>query len=477
MKLTKKQTALQDQSLERQKYEKIHHLADRNHSIGLDDGVKHNYALFADVLAKLSNGGKVVELIEEIQNLIALKTEGDYWDFKEMWYNNKASLLHDIICMANNQVGRDAYIIIGVSDSKSPDGVKVKGVSETNNRKDQNQLIGFLRDKKFAGGLRPSVYLETIELPDDDNINKKVDVIIVKDSEKTPFFLLKDFEDDKNKGKKIRAGYIYTRIGDTNTAIDSMADMDKIEYLWRKRFGIDLSAVEKLLRFLEFPDDWVGDLNWGNFKYYKYFPEFQIHIEDIEDQSQFSNNSIMRNIADRQADKNYHVSNLIIQYHSTILYKEYVIYFDKYRHLIPFPNTYTVYVDTLIGREPSLTYLYLNMDSISGKLYRCFACTEHNWYNEKWDLRPGVGFLVFEDEAEQKQFDIFAREQLYTIEDEYTKALKSKNYVHNPSTEEYFIGGWSKANEIKSWHLYEQFKDIGGSSLPDKLPEMPVDNF
>lgn len=56
MKLTKKQTALQDQSLERQKYEKIHHLADRNHSIGLDDGVKHNYALFADVLAKLSKG-------------------------------------------------------------------------------------------------------------------------------------------------------------------------------------------------------------------------------------------------------------------------------------------------------------------------------------------------------------------------------------------------------------------------------------
>ena len=54
VKLTKQQKKLQDQSLEIQKYEeKIHHLADQNITIDLDDGVKHNYALFADVLAKI----------------------------------------------------------------------------------------------------------------------------------------------------------------------------------------------------------------------------------------------------------------------------------------------------------------------------------------------------------------------------------------------------------------------------------------
>lgn len=43
-----------DQALELLKYEeKIHHLADRNIVIDLDDGVKHNYALFEDVLAKI----------------------------------------------------------------------------------------------------------------------------------------------------------------------------------------------------------------------------------------------------------------------------------------------------------------------------------------------------------------------------------------------------------------------------------------
>lgn len=139
-----------------------------------------------------------MELIEEIQNIISLETEGDYWDFKEMWHDNKASLLHDIICMANNQVGRDAYIIIGVSDSKSPDGVKVKGVPETN-RRDQQQLISFLRNKKFAGGLRPSVYLQTIMLPDDNHTNRPIDIIIVKNSEKHLISLLRTLEIETKK--------------------------------------------------------------------------------------------------------------------------------------------------------------------------------------------------------------------------------------------------------------------------------------
>ena len=54
VKLTKQQKKIQDQALEIQKYEeKVHHLADQNIQIDLDDGVKHNYELFADVLAKI----------------------------------------------------------------------------------------------------------------------------------------------------------------------------------------------------------------------------------------------------------------------------------------------------------------------------------------------------------------------------------------------------------------------------------------
>ena len=54
VKLTKQQKKFQEQAAELQKYEeKVHHLADRNIEIDLDDGVKHNYELFADVLAKI----------------------------------------------------------------------------------------------------------------------------------------------------------------------------------------------------------------------------------------------------------------------------------------------------------------------------------------------------------------------------------------------------------------------------------------
>ena len=54
VKLNKKLTALQAQATEIRTYEeKIHHLADQMISIDLDDGVKKNYAMFQDVLAKI----------------------------------------------------------------------------------------------------------------------------------------------------------------------------------------------------------------------------------------------------------------------------------------------------------------------------------------------------------------------------------------------------------------------------------------
>lgn len=52
--MAKQQKKLQEQAAELKSYEeKVHHLADRNIEIDLDDGVKHNYELFADVLAKI----------------------------------------------------------------------------------------------------------------------------------------------------------------------------------------------------------------------------------------------------------------------------------------------------------------------------------------------------------------------------------------------------------------------------------------
>ena len=54
LKLAKQLAKLQEQAAEIREYEeKIHHIADQMISMDLDKGVKHNYHLFADVLAKL----------------------------------------------------------------------------------------------------------------------------------------------------------------------------------------------------------------------------------------------------------------------------------------------------------------------------------------------------------------------------------------------------------------------------------------
>ena len=54
VKLNKQLTKLQGQADEIREYEeKIHHLADQMIRIDLDDGVKHNYEIFGDVLAKI----------------------------------------------------------------------------------------------------------------------------------------------------------------------------------------------------------------------------------------------------------------------------------------------------------------------------------------------------------------------------------------------------------------------------------------
>lgn len=38
-------------------------------------------------------------LAKQIEKLIRLGKEGDYWDFKEEHHKNNAELIHDIICL------------------------------------------------------------------------------------------------------------------------------------------------------------------------------------------------------------------------------------------------------------------------------------------------------------------------------------------------------------------------------------------
>lgn len=395
-------------------------------------------------------------MTDDILSLIQLNHEGSYWDFKKKWHENTADLLHDIICMANNLENRDAYIIIGVSETDNE--LEITGVPEEN-RKNQQNLIDFLKDKKFAGGIRPSVYVKTIYYP------KEIDVIIIKNSTNTPFYLVEQF----NYGKEcVRAGNIYVRVGDTNTPKTGMADIDKVEYLWRKRFGIDLTINEKLLLLLDKPKNWQGDFKNSCIIYNKTYPEFQIIINRESDKSQdYSKNSIVRNIADHECDKSFDVRQLEIKYHSTVIFSERVIYLDGYRILIPFPKTKSIYLGSSHNIENSLTYLYFNTSTVLGKLY---LALKEDWYSDMGTIHPGFAFLVFNDKSQQNEFNDFVRDNLSEVLINYEKALSDKNISENLKTQEYFYYGWSKANEIKSHYMYNKFFNINDTPLIEYIP-------
>ena len=123
----------------------------------------------------------------EIYELISQNQEGAYWDFKKEWYSKdkNGDMLHDIICMANNMEDRDAYIIIGVDEEND---YGINDLSNSENRKNTQKMVDFLRDKKFVGGIRPMVYVETM-----NDGRGEIDVIVIKNGYSTPYHLAESY--------------------------------------------------------------------------------------------------------------------------------------------------------------------------------------------------------------------------------------------------------------------------------------------
>lgn len=209
----------------------------------------------------------------EIAELIEQKAEGSYWDFKQEWHSNNADLLHDIICMANSPANRDCYIIIGVTD-KTYD---ICGVN-WEKRKNQQNVIDLLRQKpKWAGGYIPEVYVKTFTINE-----KEIDVIVIKQSDNTPFYLLEDYKD---QDKHLLKGAIYTRKGDTNTPKTGTADVHDTELLWKRRFGLLYNPSQRAKHYLKDIENWEmvdGEADKSGvdrfFFYYRPDPDYTVHF-------------------------------------------------------------------------------------------------------------------------------------------------------------------------------------------------------
>lgn len=215
-----------------------------------------------------------------ISSLIRGKHEGSYWDFKLKWHDSNAELMHDIICLANNSEGVRAYLIFGIED----ENYEIVGIEEhPENQKNTQQLVDTLHNANWATTF-PTVKVSSIILS-----GKSLDVITIDpDDHAIPYYLSKDF----GKGKQtVRAGAIYSRNQDVNTARDETSTPLATEQLWRRHFALDKTPLQKLTELIKKPSEWkstspIKDRDNEAFAYSYYhetFPEFtfaRVHNEE-----------------------------------------------------------------------------------------------------------------------------------------------------------------------------------------------------
>lgn len=320
----------------------------------------------------------------EIRRLISLRQEGEYWDFKKEWYQNKSDFLHDIICMANNLSNHDGLIIIGVDEETD---YSICDVTNDTNRRRTQDIVAFLREKKFAGGIRPTVYVQPLFLR-----KNEIDVIIIKNDRNTPYYLTEQYQG-------VFANNIYARIMDTNTPKNSSADINIVEKLWKKRFGIDTAALDRALLFLQVPCDWVDSDNGK--KFYKYAPEFT--LEDI--QAEDGRNGYEFYLFN-QCDSRPRWYDINIYYHQTLLYSLGGAALDGGRCFTSTPRTDGISLYKESYHHWDISYKYFVKGSIE-YIVHLFYITDD--MDEELTARQRFleCILVFESEFERMKFNDF----------------------------------------------------------------------
>lgn len=316
-------------------------------------------------------------LKEEILQLINSQREGDYWDFKVEPHENNASLLHDIICLANSLHIGERYLIWGVTDPSV--GCKVVGIPEKN-RKSQIQIVDFLRTVQFAGIYRPEIELRSINIDD-----KEIDVLIIFDRPYKPYFLSEDYRD---RGKCVRANYIYSRVNDGNTPIDKSTDYIMIEKMWRQKFGLDNTPLERMKLFLNKPDDWIKDVDNKRYAYCKYSPEYHIEFSEMEKfyepYSFFYPNEVS------------YIGRALFKYHTTILFELEYMCCDERRITLAVPQ-----YEYLVLKNVCNWYYYYELDSLQG-FFLAFLTNSTFDFVSRGGAAP---FICFKNSEERKKFN------------------------------------------------------------------------
>ena len=367
-----------------------------------------------------------------VVELASLKHEGDFWDFKRQWHDNKVELLHDILCMANSPVDDDKYIIIGIDEEND---YRPYDIKKDKNRRNTKQLNDILRARSFMGGLRPTVRVEEV------NVNgNTIDIIVIENSNKTPFVLTEDWTSGpKGREKTISCGNIYTRIVDSNTPINKTAENDTVEMLWRRRFHIDKTPLEKVAFYLHNIDDWSSDENGENY-YYKYAPEYTISMEFDQEEFEYDNDFLCKMYIDHRA----HYSTAYVKVYGSVIKQFYYVGLDGFRFVTIRPQAHII---TTGDYKKSLFLTYIDKDSTEYGLYNFIKHTQHqtdyqNYQRDQWFEHV----IIFENEDERLQFIEYVKDNFDKIYEASKKQKSLKDAVKEPNSK----SDWSECDE-KDW--------------------------
>lgn len=329
---------------------------------------------------------------QQILDLINKGYEGGYWDLKEAWHINKASLLHDIICFSNNLENCDAYIIIGISDNGS-----IFDIKKDKHRFNTQQINDFLKSKKFVGGMRPEVIVSSIIMKE-----KEIDIITIKNSKYTPYVLQEYYREGKIN---VSQGSVYTRIQDTNTPINSTADNDKVEQLFKKRFRIDETPTEKIKYYLEDIKHWKHSDQYRGRYYYEFAPEYSITLDVKNDTER--QDFLCKIFPDASAT--WQKAELRVYDH--VIEEIYHVGLDGYRLHVAVPDF--EYIE--IQKEKYLKYLHITKYSFTDLLNN-FLLSGHSNVHREYQFTKWIEFIIFFKSATEKEsFHLYLQNNISLI--------------------------------------------------------------
>lgn len=251
----------------------------------------------------------------DIDNLIA-QNESAHLDFKRVHHEDTLTLLHDILCLANAWAEGDRFIVFGVADDRT-----IIGTEADPNRRRGAEIQDLLRSSKL--NRIPTIEISTVQKDGHD-----IDILMIRNRPDKPFFLTVDRE---YRGKTIRAGVIYTRLGDTNVPLRQSATEAEMELAWRERFGLGLSPLRRAFRLLEDSEEWER-VDEDGYLYHRDFPEFTV----VDGATLVEN--FREEWTTRFPDKTATSFDIEIRYGTTVLRRVPFVRCDGCRYRLPLPS-------------------------------------------------------------------------------------------------------------------------------------------